>query len=287
MTARPCDSRSRDTDTGDPSYYLRMFNFGSAAAQTAPQFVPDENSRDWIASALRDVIAALGPPAMAPRRVADPPARGVARPRDLDSLFDFICAAQEHIGQDDLEFTLLEHTPTQSMPDGFKPVGDAQGHMIHTFRRGKDELVLLVMPAVFRAPQLVLGSVARELGRMGLLQREGFLDPIKSLDDEAAAELAGVALGMGVWIANGAYMFENACCGGGCGLDLRSFRVNLSLPEVCFALALDARRKGFSRRQIARLLEPTQKSAFKKSWSAAPDKLAALPGPASRAALRG
>ena len=265
-----------------------MFNFGSAAAQAAPQFVPDESGRDWLASALRDVIAALGPPAMAPRRVADPPARGVAKPRDLDSLFDFVCAAQEHIGQDDLEFTLLEMGSTKkaSVPDGFKPVGDAEGHMIHTFRRGRDELILLVMPAVFRAPQLVLGGVARELGRMGLIQREGFLEPIQSLADEAAAELAAIALGMGVWIANGAYMFENACCGGGCGLDLRSLSVNLSLPEVCFALALDARRKGFGRREIARLLEPTQKSAFKKSWSIAPEKLAALPGPAARAQLR-
>ena len=35
-------------------------------------------------------------------------------------------------------------------------------------------------------------------------------------------------------------MFENACCCGGCGINLRSVRAGLSLPEVSYALALDA-----------------------------------------------
>ncbi|MCA9714888.1 MAG: hypothetical protein H6713_09380 [Myxococcales bacterium] len=266
-----------------------MFSFGSEAAAAAPQFVPEETSRDWIATALRDVIAALGSLAQTPRRVVEPAPH--EEPKDLDSLFDFICATQEHIGQDELEFTLLEMEPGKPpVPPGFEPVGDPAGHLLHTFARGRDELIMLVLPQVFKAAPLVRGGVARELGRMGLMQRARADDFDKTLlddiDQEAAAELAGIALGMGVWIANGTYMFENACCGGGCGIDLRSVSVNLSLPEACFALALDGRRKGFTRRSIARLLEPTQRAAFKKNWSWAPKALPALTAATARASVR-
>src|SRR5690606_28739241 len=91
---------------------------------------------------------------------------------------------------------------------------------------------------------------------------------LAEVDPEAAAELAGVALGMGLWVAGGAYLFENACCGGGCGVDLRGVRAGLSLPEAAFALALDARRKGLSRWTGARGLDATQKAAFKACWGA-------------------
>ncbi len=292
MTRRACDpvcDGGRVNRQASLCYDPRMFNFGSEAAAAAPQFVPDENTRDWIATALRDVIAALGPVAQAPRRVAQPAQH--EEPKDLDELFDFICATQEHIGQDDLEFTLLEMEPNKPpVPPGFEPVGDPAGHLLHTFRRGRDEFLMLVLPQVFRAVPLVLGGVARELGRLGLMQRalsddfdNNLLDEI---DQEAAAELAGIALGMGVWIANGTYLFENACCGGGCGIDLRSVSVNLSLPEACFALALDGRRKGFSRRSLARSLEPTQRSSFKKNWGWAPKAMPALTSASARASVR-
>ncbi|MCA9693017.1 MAG: hypothetical protein R3A51_06550 [Nannocystaceae bacterium] len=262
-----------------------MFKFGSEAI-AAPQFIPEESTREWIAAALRDIVATLGAVAREPRTIADPPARGVSQPRDLDSLFDFICATQEHIGQDELEFTLTEMQPGKPpVPEGFMPLGDPLGHLIHSFRNDAGAYVLLVVPQIFKAPPLVLGGVARELGRMGLSEAGGHRGPLADVDEEAAAELAGIALGMGVWVANGAYMFENSCCGGGCGLDLTSVAVSLSIPEVCFALALDAQRKGISRRHIARLLEPTQKAAFKKNWSDAGKVAPALAAGAAQAAL--
>jgi hypothetical protein len=262
-----------------------MYTFGSEAAAAAPQFIPDETSRSWIAAGLRDVIAALGVVAEAPRYVKTPAEHEL--PEDLDSLFEFICATQEHIGQDDLEFTLLEMEPGKPpVPPGFEAIGNPEGHLLHTFARGRDELLMLVVPQVFRAAPLVLGGIARELGRMGLIQRSS--SSLADLDDEAAAELAGVALGMGAWIANGSYIFENSCCGGGgCGVDLGSVSVNLSLPEACFALALDGRRKGMSRRSLARSLEPTQRTAFKKNWSLASKSLPALAAAPSQASLGG
>lgn len=256
-----------------------MFLFGSSAAAPAPNFVPDEDTRIGLAEAMQAVIAQLGPPAAAPRWLADATA-----PRDLDGLFDFLCSVQAQVGQDDLEFTLVDHRPNDPPPAGFVALGDPSGHLLRTYVRAR-ELVLYVFPQVFKVPALLLGNVAREIGRLGLWQRTPS-PAVAGLDSEVAAELAGVALGMGTWIANGAYVFNNACCGGGCGVDLGSVRAALSLPQACFAVALDARRKLLSRRQAAKQLETTQTAAFKASWDACTPQLAALPQAASSAALR-
>jgi hypothetical protein len=61
-------------------------------------------------------------------------------------------------------------------------------------------------------------------------------------------------------------VYENACCGGGCGIDLKTLRAGLSMPEACFALAIDGHRKGLSRRVTGKALDSTQKAAFKRSW---------------------
>ncbi|MCB9569502.1 MAG: hypothetical protein H6710_20190 [Myxococcales bacterium] len=239
--------------------------FGSDAVSKSPQFVPDDRSRSWLAASLADIIQHLGEAAMAPRWLADPQPRGLPLANDLDSLFDLVCGLQAEIGQRDLEFTLLEMEPGKpAVPPGFEPLGDPTGHLMHTFARGQ-ELVLLASAGLFRVRELLMASIARELGRMGLWQA-GPSEVIASIDDEAAAELGGVALGMAPWLANGAYIFENACCGGGCGLNLREIKAGLSLPEICYALALDARRKGIGRWGAGKGLGATQKAAFKASW---------------------
>lgn len=261
-----------------------MLQFGTMAAK-APEFVPDPETRTWLAESLAAVIAYLGPPARKQQWITES-LRKADEPRDLDGLFGLVCAAQEQIGQGDLEFTLAVPTPGKApVPPGFAALGEPSGHLLHTFARG-DELALVVMPQIFRAPALLLGSVARELGRMGLWARRASGPAPAELDSEAAAELAAISLGLGAWVVNGAYMFENACCGGGCGIDLRSVRAGLSLPEASFAAALDAKRKGLSRRTAARTLEATQETAFKKCWDACEPQVAALPPAREAPALR-
>ena len=260
-----------------------MYLIGTNA--TAPTFTPDEETRRWLAQSLQAVIAQLGAPALRPQWFTDTPARGIKTPKDLDGLFDFICAAQEQVGQSDLEFTLIDLQPGQPpVPHGFNPLGDAAGHLLHSFARAQ-EIVLVVAPQLFRVPSLLLGHVARELGRLGLWQQ--LTTPaVAELDSEAAAELAGIALGMGIWVANGAYMFNNACCGGGCGIDLGSVRAALSMPEAVYALGLDAQRKGLGRRQAGKILESTQAAALKASWDACAPHIPALPAARTGAALR-
>jgi hypothetical protein len=233
-----------------------MLNFGAARAV---DFLPDDDARAWLAEGLRDLAARLGEHASTPRVLAD-----VDRPEDLDGLFEMMCGVQAEVGQEDVEFMLLEMPADKpEIPKGFVPLGNPEGQLMHTFAR-ESEFLTIVVPAIFRVPELLFGSVARELGRIGVHRVGGHM--VDPEDFEGDAELAAIALGMGVWVANGAYIFDNACCGGGCGIDLTSIRAGLSLPEACFAAALDGHRKGLSRRAIGKHLEPTQRAAFKRSW---------------------
>jgi hypothetical protein len=234
--------------------------FGSSAAPSV-DFLPSEDARAWVADGLRDHAARLGDPARQPRLVTKP---SNAKPRDLDDLFELLCGVQAEVGQADVELTLLELDP-EDPPSrhGYQPLGDPTGHLVHTFTK-QGELLVVAVPAIFRVTELVLASVARELGRIAVHRAGGHR--VEPTDFEGDAELAAIALGLGVWVANGAYVYENACCGGGCGLDLRSLRAGLSLPEACFGLAVDGQRKGISRRVVAKHLQPTQRVALERSW---------------------
>ncbi len=235
-----------------------MFGLGAAPAV---DFLPPPEAREWIARTLATTRPHMGPDA----RGAMPSAEATPVVRDMDGLFDLVCAAQSEIGQADVEFSLVE-VPEEGppVPPGFVPLGNPEGQLLHTFHKG-GEYILLYAPALFRLPELVLSSVARELGRLGL-HRAGVAPSEDPEEVEARAELAAVALGLGVWVANGAYVFENSCCGGGCGLDLSSIRAGLSMPEACFALALDAHHRDMSRRAVGKHLAPTQLAAFKSSY---------------------
>jgi hypothetical protein len=246
-----------------------MLSFGSVTS--APEFVPSDDAREWIAGGIVELAAALGPAASRPQLLTDPANLGFRSvPRDLDALFGMICAVQEVVGQADVELTLLElDARTPQLPANYQSLGDGSGKLLHTLR-GDDEYLVLFTPAVFKVRELLLAGIARELGRIAL-DRAGIApdpeDGVALQQWDADAELAAVLLGMGVWVVNGAYLFENACCGGGCGVDLRSVRAGLSMPEACYALALDSQRKGLGRRAVVKHLAATQKAAAKRCWS--------------------
>ncbi len=231
------------------------------SATPGVEFLPDDGARAWVADGLRDHVARLGAAAQQDRVITK---TTIDKPRDLDDLFELMCGVQAEIGQADVEFSLVEFDPDESPSRfGFDPLGDPVGQLMHTFAKRK-ELVVVVVPALFRVAELVTASVARELGRIAVHLSGGH--KVEPADFEGDAELAAISLGLGVWVANGSYVYENACCGGGCGLDLKSLRAGLSMPEACFGLAVDSQRKGISRRVIARHLEPTQRAALKRSW---------------------
>jgi hypothetical protein len=235
-----------------------MLGFSSA---TSVEFLPSEETRAWVADGLRDHVARLGPPAHQARVITK---SNVDKPRDLDDLFELVCGVQAEVGQADVELTLVELDPDDPPSrHGYTPLGDPVGQLMHTFAN-REELVVVTMPAIFRVPELVRASVARELGRIAVHRAGGHR--VEPADFEGDAELAAVALGLGVWVANGAYVYENACCGGGCGIDLKSVCAGLSMPEACFALAVDSQRKGISRRVVAKHLQATQRAAYKRSW---------------------
>lgn len=228
---------------------------------TNVEFLPSDDARAWVADSLADHTSRLGAPARESRVITK---TAIDKPRDLDALFDLMCGVQAEIGQGDVEFSLVE-LDEEDPPSrhGYTALGDPTGQLMHTFAK-KDDLVVVAVPAVFRVPEVALASVARELGRIAVYRAGGHtVDPA---DFEGDTELAAIAIGLGPWVANGAYIFESGCCGGGCGIDLKSLRTGLSMPEACFGLAVDSQRKGISRRAVAKHLEPNQRAAFKRSW---------------------
>lgn len=262
--------------------------FAGSAGGTSVDFVPDEDSRGFVEDLFSGLLPRLGEPATRPQLITGPE-RGPL-PGSLDDFFDLICGLQAQIGQEDVEFTLLEMEggTRPQLPQSFRPLGDPTGQLLHTFSDG-DEYVMLFSPGIFRQSEIFFGSIARELGRLAIRIGGGHLIEGEDVDPhelEAESEVAATALGMGVWVVNGSYVFENSCCGGGCGLDLRSLRTGLSMPEAAYALALDARRKGLGRWGVGRHLQPTQKAAFRKNWGAiGKDTPKALASAASAGAL--
>lgn len=253
-----------------------MFGLSETASV---DFLPDDDARAWVADGLADHMVRLGAVARQPRVVTK---TAIDKPTSLDELFELMCGVQEEVGQRDVEFALVEMSEDDPPSrHGYAPLGDPTGQLMHTFAK-KDDLVIVVVPQLMRVAELTLASVARELGRIAVYLHGGHA--VEPTEIEGDAELAAIALGLGVWVANGAYVFESACCGGGCGLDLKSMRAGLSMPEACFGLAVDSQRKGISRRAVAKYLQPTQRAAFKRSWGyvgkqpalAAPPQMAAL-----------
>ncbi len=231
--------------------------FGSS--QPAIDFLPEDDARAWVADTLSSVARRLGAPAQAPQFFSRS-----KPPRDPDELFEMMCDVQAQVGQGDVNFGLVDMVEkAPEVPPGFVPLGNPAGQLMHTFRRD-DEFVTVVAPTLFRKSELLFSGAARELGRIALSVSGGH--QLEPQEFEAEAELAAIALGMGVWITNGSYVFQNSCCGGGCGIDFRSLRTGLSMPEAAFATALDGHRKGVSRRSIAKHLESNQKAALKRSW---------------------
>ena len=242
-----------------------MFSFGSSASVNL-EFLPDPDSRLWILRELVHAIARLAPHSDSARGWFHVPKTGV--PGNIDQFLDWVCSIQAQIGQQDLELTLLplQHD-SPAIPKDYRALVSGEGQLIQTLY-GRSEYVMVFTPALFKKAELFFASVARELGRIAIFEvvRDAATPSAPDLLEHAYAEIAAHALGLGVWITNGAYIFENGCCGGGCGVNLKSLRTGLSMPESAFALALDGLRRAEKKRSIAKQLAPNQKAAFLAAW---------------------
>jgi hypothetical protein len=251
-----------------PGYAPPMFAF--ALPGGGIDLVPNDDDRTWLMKSLVEVVGHLGPHATSTRLLA-PPSRKV---QDFDALFAMICEVQANVGQHEVEFELVDGDgPLPPLAAPLVAIGEAKGHLMHTMRAG-EELVLVASRTVFKVQNLLAAHVAREVGRMALVQAGAFIDTppgprgVVRDEPEAASELAAISLGLGPWILNGSAIFENACCGGGCGVNLRSIRAGLSMPEAAYAVALDAHRRRLSGWSLSRMLESNQRAAFKQSTRA-------------------
>lgn len=254
-----------------------MFSLGSLGSDASPKFLPDDSSQRWLLRQFLSVIESTAPHSSATRPWIHVPS---FVPQDLDGFFDFICALQAQVGQDHLDLTVLPISDkSPDIPSDYRALSSGQGQLMQTLF-GRGEYVLCFSTTLFKKTELLLASIARELGRMSLHQHFSTQDPQAALvakdpqDPEqqplscTRSELAAFALGAGLFVTNGSYIFENGCCGGGCGINLKSLKTGLSMPEAAFILAVDAVRRQEKPRALSRQLAPTQKAAFKDNYKA-------------------
>lgn len=270
-----------------------MFSLGSFG-DTSPKFLPDDSSQRWLLGQFLSVIESTAPHSSPTRPWVHVPS---FVPQDLDGFFDFICALQAQVGQDHLDLTVLPISDkSPDIPSDYRALSSGQGQLMQTLF-GRGEYVLCLSTALFKKTELLLASIARELGRIGLHQHLKASGDLVTQTDAALdehplsctrAELAAFALGTGLFITNGSYIFENGCCGGGCGINLKSLKTGLSMPEAAFILAADAIRRQEKPRALSRQLAPTQKAAFKDNFKAltrrgaSPQTLPKLAAPAAQ-----
>lgn len=274
-----------------------MFSLG-ALSSPRPEFLPDEQSQAWLLEEFLSVIACTAPHSDPTRPWVHIPKHV---PQDLDGFFEFICALQAQVGQESLDLTVLPITDqSPEIPKDYLALSSSEGQLMQTLF-GRGEYVLCFTSALFKKTELLLASIARELGRIALHQElrhstnslakegcESSEDPLSA----TRAELAAFALGTGPFIVNGSYIFENSCCGGGCGINLGSLKTGLSMPEAAFMLAIDTIRRGQKKRSLARHLAPNQKAAFLDNYKSIEKRglgsreLQALQLGGARAALR-
>lgn len=253
-----------------------MFSLGSLG-DTSPKFLPDDTSQAWLLRQFLSVIESTAPHSSPARPWIHVPS---FIPQDLDGFFDFICALQAQVGQDHLDLTVLPVSDqSPDIPSDYRALSSGQGQLMQTLF-GRGEYVLCFSATLFKKTELLLASIARELGRIGLHQRlradgtrnalvaQDTTDPEQEPLSNTRAELAAFALGTGLFVTNGSYIFENGCCGGGCGINLKNLKTGLSMPEAAFILAVDAIRRQEKPRAISRQLAPTQKAAFKDNYKA-------------------
>lgn len=249
-----------------------MFSLG-AFTSVSPEFIPSENAQGWLLHQFMSVIQTTAPHSDPRRPWVHVPH---AVPQDLDGFFDFICGLQAQIGQEALDLTVLPiHDNSDDIPSDYRALSSGQGQLMQTLV-GRGEYVLCFSATLFKKTELLLASIARELGRIalhrGLGQDAQGLAKFQSDEPDeqplscARAELAAFALGTGLFITNGSYIFENGCCGGGCGINLKSLKTGLTMPEASFILAVDAIRRGEKPRSFAKQLAPNQKAAFKDNF---------------------
>lgn len=249
-----------------------MFSLGSFGA-VSPEFIPDQDSQRWLLREFLSVIESTAPHSDPRRPWVHIPS---VIPRDLDGFFEFICGLQAQVGQDALDLTVLPiHDGNAEIPSDYRALSSGQGQLMQTLF-GRGEYVLCFSQALFKKDELLLASIARELGRIALHQElakdsAALVQASHPSQDEdplgsTRAELAAFALGTGLFITNGSYIFENSCCGGGCGINLKSLKAGLSMPEATFMLAVDTIRRQEKQRSLARQLAPNQKAAFKGNY---------------------
>jgi len=182
---------------------------------------------------------------------------------DEESLERLVCRMQGYAGLERLEITsqLLgepvgETCGTGGCGSGACGPATAPGDLLPRLARTADGYRLEMPPAALRHPIALTATLARMLGAIALHEK-GDPNPL-----EASAELAAVALGFGVLVLEGSYLYTKSCGGPSVGRATVLSCGELALPFALF-LAIEDKRPGDARAELS----TTQKAAFDEAWA--------------------
>jgi len=183
--------------------------------------------------------------------------------QDEESLERLVCRMQGYAGLEQLEITshLLGEPTGEACGTGgcgsgaCGPAADP-GELLPRLARTDEGYRLEMPPAALRHPIALTATLARLLGAIALHEK-GDPNP-----HEAAAELAAVALGFGVLMLEGSYLYTKSCGGPSIGRATLLSCGELALPFALF-VAVEQKSTSDARAELA----ATQKEAFDEAWA--------------------
>ena len=177
---------------------------------------------------------------------------------DEKSAATLVSRMQEHAGMDDIPIqTRVVSADGPSGPSksscssGACAAPAASSEDVPRLQEEGEGWVLQIPAAELAHPVVLTTNVARALGTVFMLETAEDDDLVRDLAVEG--ELAAVALGFGVLLLAGSYMYSKSCGGPSVAKVTK-----LSTPELALSFALFARSGGHGLRRAVKELEATQ-----------------------------
>lgn len=172
---------------------------------------------------------------------------------------------QKHAGIDDIPVK-VRVIPAEGEPEhggscgtGSCGVPKTSGEPIARVVESEQGWRVQVPEAELGHPVVLTTNLARALGFIFLVETQEEGEPIEAPVD-VTADLAAVALGFGVLMLQGAYIYSKSCGGPSVGQVTK-----LSCPELAVAGALFAMRDGHNPKRALRELETTQRALLESA----------------------
>lgn len=171
---------------------------------------------------------------------------------------------QRHVGLDDIDVRLAVAADPSATAAGGCSSGacaPALPGKLGRVRREGGAYSVAIVPGEASHATVLTTVLARALSHVFLLEAELY-DEFDPLEAEQVLDVAGVMLGLGVLLSNGAYIYSKGC--GGVRVGSATL---LPVDEIALALAIFCKLHHVPSRTAAHELDPTARAAFAEALS--------------------